>query len=115
VKLTRIAKALPEHADVYQSLTDVCCQAMYDLKAPLKVQKESELAEEIQRQETMRLAAEQEEKAEKERVERIESAKREIEAAERVLNAKRQSLRKVQKDIVINLEVGDGENDDKIE
>ena len=100
---------------MYQSLTDVCCQATYDLEAALKVQKESDLAEEIQRQETMRLAAEQEEKAEMERVERMESAKREIEAAKRDLDAKMQSLREVQKDIVDNLKVGNGDNDDKIE
>jgi hypothetical protein len=76
---------------------------------------ETELAEEIQRQETMRLVAEQEEKAEKERMERMESAKRDIEAAECDLNAKRQSLCEVQKDNVDNLEVGNGENDNKIE
>ena len=80
----------------------------------MKVQKESDLAEEIQRQETMRLAAEQE-KVEMERVERMESAKREIEAAKRDLDAKMQSLREVQKDVVDNLEVGNGDNDDKIE
>jgi hypothetical protein len=60
---------------VYQSLIDLCCQATYDLEAAMKVQQETGLAEEIQRQETMRLAAEQEEKVEKERMERMESAK----------------------------------------
>jgi hypothetical protein len=106
---------LPEHADVYQSLTDLCCQVTYDLEATLKVQKETELAEEIQHQDTMRLVAEQEEKVEKERLERMESAKRDIEAAKRNLDAKRQSLCEVQKDVVDNLKVGNGENDDKIE
>ena len=100
---------------MYQSLTNICCQAMYDLKAALKVQKGSDLAEEIQRQETMRLVAEQEEKAEMERVERMESAKQEIEAAKCDLDAKMQLLREVQKDIVDNLKVGNGDNDDKIE
>jgi hypothetical protein len=100
---------------MYQSLTNLCCQATYDLEATMKVQKKTELAEEIQHQETMRLAAEQEEKAKKERMERMESAKQEIEAAECDLDAKRQLLREVQKDVVNNLEVGNRENDDKIE
>jgi hypothetical protein len=100
---------------VYQSLIDLGCQATYDLEAAIKVQQETELAEETQRQETMRLAAEQEEKEEKERLERMETAMREIETAERDLDAKRQSLREVQKDVVDNLEVGNGENVDRIE
>jgi hypothetical protein len=62
----------------------------------------------------MRLAAEQEEKVEKERVERMESAKQEIKAVECALNAKRQSLCEVQKDIVDNFEVGNGDNDNKV-
>jgi hypothetical protein len=95
-------------------LTDVCCKATYSLEAALAVQKESNLAEEIQHQETMRLAAEQEEKAEKERVEMMESAKWEIKGTEHTLNAIRQSLCEVQKDIVDNFEVGNHDNDDKI-